>query len=271
MVQTQVNTKLALGVEGDYADDSPRREAGFIVQGFISGGTQAQGSIQIATNPTANCFVTVGTVVFTLSIEAEQSNGTTVKVGEDANETASALQQAIQAQLAQQVTATVATNTVTVKANEVGYDGNYITLATSDSVNITITAMTGGEAGQEFPATVGRVFSYTDTENVVQVGGENFAGVLVGPKQFALYNGLTPTLEVPNGVTGGICSFGHVFVRSLTAFKPNYLASYDKNTGAIYAYAPETEAPNSSEPITNAKFILNSGEAGTIGILELGA
>ncbi len=271
MVQTQVNTKLAIGVEGDYADDSPRREAGFIVQGFTSGGSQAQGSIQIATNPSANCAVTVGSVVFTLSTEAESSSGTVVKIGEADTNTASELNTAINAQLGETLTASVVGNIITVKANQVGYEGNYITLATSDSANITITAMSGGEAGQTFPATVGRVFSYTGTENVVQVGGENFAGILVNPKEYALYNGLNPTLQLPDGVTGGICSFGHIFVRSLTAFAPNYLASYDKNTGAIYAYSPETEAPNSSEQIANAKFVLSSGEAGQIGILELGA
>lgn len=121
------------------------------------------------------------------------------------------------------------------------------------------------------PILIGNAVSYTDTDGIVQVGGENFAGIVVGPKQFANFYNLNPTLQVPNGITGGVCSFGHIFVQSATEFKPNYLAAYNTTTGAISAYEPSGSAPEGSTQIPNAKFILVSGDAGDTGILELGA
>ncbi len=159
MVQTVVNQFLAKGVEGDYADDSPRREAGFILTG---------------------------------------------------------------------------------------------TSSASAKVGVAYTQSTAGD-------------------NFAVVGGTGtFLGICVNSKTFANYNGLTAGLELPDGIQGGLCSFGHIFVKSATAFAPGYIAAFNQTTGAISAYSSSTSIGTGETQIANAKFIKYSGEAGEIGVLELG-
>lgn len=119
--------------------------------------------------------------------------------------------------------------------------------------------------------TVGYVFTQGTADNEAKVGGSGaYLGVLVEPKQYANYNNLNASLEVKPGTNGEICSMGHIFVKSATAFKPGYLAEYEPATGAISAIE-DTLSTATAVQIPAARFIKVSGSVNDIGILELGA
>ena len=119
--------------------------------------------------------------------------------------------------------------------------------------------------------TVGYVFTQGTADNEAKVGGSGaYLGVLVEPKQYANYNNLNASLEVKPGTNGEICSMGHIFVKSATAFQPGYLAEYEPATGAISAIE-DTLSTATAVQIPAARFIKVSGEANGVGILELGA
>lgn len=119
--------------------------------------------------------------------------------------------------------------------------------------------------------TVGYVFTQGTNDNEAKVGGSGaYLGVLVEPKQYANFANLSASLAVNPGTNGEICSMGHIFVKSATAFEPGYLAEYEPATGAISAIA-DTLSTATAVQIPAARFIKVSGAAGTVGILELGA
>lgn len=120
--------------------------------------------------------------------------------------------------------------------------------------------------------TVGCVFTQGTADNEAKVGGSGtYLGVLVEPKQYANYNGdLSATLAVKPGTIGEICSMGHIFVKSPTAFAPGYLAEYEPATGVISAIE-DTLSSATAVQIPAARFIKISGGANSVGILELGA
>lgn len=119
--------------------------------------------------------------------------------------------------------------------------------------------------------TVGYVFTQGTADNEAKVGGSGtYLGVLVEPKQYANYNNLNASLEVKPGTNGEICSMGHIFVKSATAFEPGYLAEYEPATGAISAIE-DTLSTATAVQIPAARFIKVSGGANGVGILELGA
>lgn len=119
---------------------------------------------------------------------------------------------------------------------------------------------------------VGYAFTQGTNDNEANVGGSGaFLGVLVAPKQYANYQNLNPTLNLKNGAIGEICSFGHIYVKSATAVKPNYVAAFDPATGAISAYVDAATVTTAKLTlISNARFIQYSAEVGEVAILELG-
>ena len=124
-------------------------------------------------------------------------------------------------------------------------------------------------ANDEQNPTIGAAFTLNGEDGQAQIGGSgDFAGILVNSKMYANYNNLTAGLELPSGSQGSLCTFGHIYVESATAFEPGYIAAFDTTTGAISAYADSTSAEGTV--IDNAKFIGYSGDAGEIGILQLG-
>lgn len=162
--QTQINQFLAAGIEGEYADDSPRRETGYILLG------QDDGEGNITAYPKFAC-----------------------------------------------------------------------------------------------------AFTHTENDGEAVVGGTGaFAGILVNPKMYVNYANLNPSLSLPNGTQGGLCTMGHIFVKSATAFAPGYVAAYANATGVISAYASAASIPETSTQIP-AQFIQVSGSANDLGILEVGA
>lgn len=141
-------------------------------------------------------------------------------------------------------------------------EAGYILLAQRDALNDdAITAL------PKFAC----AFTHTENDGEAVVGGTGeFAGILVNPKAYVNHANLNASLELPDGSQGGLCTMGHVFVKSATAFAPGYVAAYANATGVISAYASADSIPETSTQIP-AKFIQVSGSANGLGILEIGA
>lgn len=279
MVQTQVNKVLAKGIAGEYADDSPHREQGYILNANVIEGSAASGSLAFSANPADNDTVTIGAVVYRFKSTLEQAND--VKIGAAATNTVASLEAAVNGDgtpgtdyfegtsPVNGVTASASGTTLTLTADENGAQGNSIALSSSDE-NVTPTAFSGGVNDTVYLPTIAHAFTHADENGVAQVGGTGvFAGVLVNPKMFANYLNLNPTLTLPSGIQGGLCTFGHIYIQPDTAFAIGNVAAFDKLTGKINAYVNAEAVPSGSTLIPNAKFIKYSGAAGDIATLEL--
>lgn len=118
---------------------------------------------------------------------------------------------------------------------------------------------------------IGCAFTLTENDGEAIIGGTGeFAGVLVCPKMYVAQAGLNPSLELPNGSQGGLCTMGHVNIVSGTAFAPGYVAAYNNATGAINAYINATNIPEGYTQIPG-KFIEVSGSENGLAVLELGS
>ena len=281
MFQTRVNRFLAQGIEGEYADDSPRREQGYILLANTIAGTAATGSLAFTANPTDDDTVTIGSVVYRFKTTPEQAND--IKIGSAVTDTLASLEKTINGDgeagtdyfagtttpLAI-VTASISSQTLNLTATEAGIAGNSIALASSDA-NVTPTAFAGGADEVAYLPQFACAFTQAADDGYAKLGGEGvFAGVLVNPKMYANYLNLNPTLKLPNGSQGGLCTFGHIYVRSSSAYAIGNIAAYDKTTGSISAYVNAEAVPENAVVIPNARFIKYSGDANTVGVLELG-
>ncbi len=279
--QNSVNQFLARGIEGEYSDDSPRRECGYILQGQTTDGVAAQGVITFTANPTANDSVTIANVTYTFKSTLAAAND--IKIGANLEATIASLVKAINgtgtagtdyytgtANLAALLTADGSATVLTLTANEAGVEGNYIALASS-AANGAVTAFAGGVTSSSVLPKFACAFTHTEVDGTAQIGGTGeFAGVLVNPKMYANYANLTPSLELPNGSQGGLCTFGHINVKPASAFAPGYVAAFSQATGAINAYVNAEAIPASFTQIANAKFIEVSGNANDLAVLQLG-
>ena len=281
MFQTQVNRFLAQGIEGEYADDSPRREQGYILLANTIAGTAATGSLAFTANPTDDDTVTIGSVVYRFKTTPEQAND--IKIGSAVTDTLASLEKTINGDGEEGtdyfagtttplaiVTASISSQTLNLTATEAGIAGNSIALASSDA-NVTPTAFAGGADEVAYLPQFACAFTQAADDGYAKLGGEGvFAGVLVNPKMYANYLTLNPTLKLPNGSQGGLCTFGHIYVRSSSAYAIGNIAAYDKTTGSISAYVNAEAVPENAVVIPNARFIKYSGDANTVGVLELG-
>ena len=279
--QQTVNKNLALGVVGEYADDSAHREAGYVLLARITAGIAATGSLAFTANPDDGDTVTIANVTYRFKSTMAAAND--VKIGAALSNTLDSLVKTVNGtgtagtdnytgtkDLAAILTASVSSSTVTLTANETGVEGNYIALASSDA-NAVATAFTGGVNAASVNPAIACAFTQTGTDGQAMIGGENdFAGVFVNPKQFANYQGLNATLELPSGIQGGLCTFGHIFIKPASSFAPGYVAAYNKANGVINAYVNASAIPASFVQIQNAKFIKVSGSANDTAILQLG-
>lgn len=282
MFQTQVNRFLAQGIEGEYADDSPRREAGYVLWANTIDGAAATGSLAFTANPADGDTVTIGSVVYRFKTTPAQAND--IKIGSAVTNTLDSLEKTINGDGEEGtdyyagtttplavVTASVSGQTLNLTATETGLAGNSIALASSDE-NVTPTAFSGGTDDISYLPQFACAFTQsTEGDGYAQIGGEGvFAGLLVNPKMYANYLNLNPTLKLPNGSQGGLCTFGHIYVRSSSAYAIGNIAAYDKTTGAVSAYVNTEAVPANAVVIPNARFIKYSGDANTVGVLELG-
>lgn len=282
MFQTQVNRFLAQGIEGEYADDSPRREQGYILQANTIAGAAATGSLAFTANPADGDTVTIGSVVYRFKTTPEQAND--IKLGSAVTNTLDSLEKTINGDGEEGtdyyagtttplsvVTASVSSQTLNLTAAEEGIAGNSIALASSDA-NVTPTAFSGGADEVAYLPKFACAFTQSaEGDGYAVLGGDGvFAGLLVNPKMYANYLNLNPTLTLPNGSQGGLCTFGHVYVRSSSAYAIGNIAAYDKTTGAVSAYVNAEAVPSNAVVIPNARFIKYAGDANTVGVLELG-
>lgn len=280
--QTQIYNNLALGVEGEYADDSPRRDTGFILLANESDAVAAEGALTFTANPDANDTVTIANVVYTFKSTLAAAGD--VKIGANLAATLTSLAKVVNGtatagtdcytgtkSLEDYLEAEASSTVLTLTAKEAGAQGNVIGLASSDA-NAAVTPFAGGVDGVAQNPRFACAFTQSNQgDGYVQLGGEGaFKGVLVNPKMYANYQNLNPSLELPSGSQGSVCDFGHVFVAPQTSFAPDYVAAFDKTTGRISAYVNDGAIPASSTKISNAKFIQYSGAAGEVGILQLG-
>lgn len=233
-MQTKVNIFPAIAKVGTWATDRLKSAFSYSLRGTgATPSVAATGKITIANNPLADNTVTVGSTVYTFVSAAPV--GQQVLIGSTTTETATNLA-AIISGIA---TATAVSNVVTVTASEPGVKGNSIALATSNSSAITVGAsLSGGAdyvAGNN--ATIGNAFTVVPKNpDIAIMGGTGaFAGIFVNPDQEVVYNGLTPTLQVPDGVTGELCVSGYIWVALSNESDVGAAIYYTNATGALGA------------------------------------
>ena len=280
MVQTQVYSTLAKGIVGEYADDGPHREYGYILNANTIAGVAAAGSLAFTANPADGDTVTIGAVVYRFKTTMEQAND--IQIGSALTNTLASLEKTVNGEGAagtdcyagsspvSNVTASVSGSTLNLTAKETGIAGNAIALASSDA-NVTPTAFSGGTDDTVYLPMIAHAFTHTGENGTAQVGGTGkFAGVLVNPKMYTNYLNLQPTMTLPSGIQGGLSTFGNIYVQPDTAFEIGFVAAYDNLTGKINAYVNEGAVPSGATIIPNAKFAKYSGAAGEVATLQLG-
>lgn len=231
-MQKSVNIFPAIAKVGTWETDRLKSAFAYSVRGTgATAAVAATGTITITANPAAGDTVTVGSTVY--EFVTADPVGQQVLIGGTAAATATNLA-AIIGGIA---TATAASDVVTVTASEPGVQGNSIALATSKSSAITVGAsLSGGAdyvAGDN--ATIGNAFTVVSKNpNIAIMGGIGaFAGIFVNPDQEVVYKGLTPTLQVPDGVTGELCVSGYIWVALSNASIVGDTIYYTNATGAL--------------------------------------
>lgn len=276
-LQTTVNKNLAIGMEGEFFDDSPRRVRAYAV--FGTAAAKATGTLSTTGNFSANDTVTIG--VQTYKFVASPTNPYDVDLGDNAAESLSNLEKAINGTgtagteyasgtaANALVTAVAATATLTVTAKNAGIDGNAIaTTETGSACSFAAATLTGGT--EDAPAKIARAFTYSDVEGKAVIGGSGvFAGIAVNPKEYAIYNNFNASLVLPNGVAGQLCTFGHINVRVTADVTIGQAAFYSNADGSIKGGTAGSSISGYTE-IKNSKFVEINALAGKIARLELG-
>lgn len=280
MVQKSVYTAQALGVPGEFYDDSPRRVAPYILRS-AAGEIAAAGSIAFAGNPADGDTVTVGETTYKFKTDMAAAND--IKLGSSQSDSIATLVKVINGTGASSTDYYAGTTTpnasaaasasgaeVTITAKTAGTAGNSVALAATGSVmTASGSTLEGGALSTVLP-TVACVFTAGDEDNEAVIGGEGaFRGVLVGPKQYANYMNLEATMSLPDGSIGQLATMGHILVKVGNAVSPDDAAVYNNVTGEISGIESSGSAPAGSTKIPNAKFILRSAAAGETAILEI--
>lgn len=274
MVQKSVYTAQALGVPGEFYDDSPRRVAPYILRS-AAGEIAAAGSIAFAGNPADGDTVTVGETTYKFKTDMAAAND--IKLGSSQSDSIATLVKVINGTGASGTTtpnasaaASASGAEVTITAKTAGTAGNSVALAATGSVmTASGSTLEGGALSTVLP-TVACVFTAGDEDNEAVIGGEGaFRGVLVGPKQYANYMNLEATMSLPDGSIGQLATMGHILVKVGNAVSPDDAAVYNNVTGEISGIESSGSAPAGSTKIPNAKFILRSAAAGETAILEI--
>lgn len=280
MVQKSVYTAQALGVPGEFYDDSPRRVAPYILRS-AAGEIAAAGSITFAGNPADGDTVTVGETTYKFKTDMAAAND--IKLGSSQSDSIATLVKVINGTGASGTDYYAGTTTpnasaaasasgaeVTITAKTAGTAGNSVALAATGSVmTASGSTLEGGALSTVLP-TVACVFTAGDEDNEAVIGGEGaFRGVLVGPKQYANYMNLEATMSLPDGSIGQLATMGHILVKVGNAVSPDDAAVYNNVTGEISGIESSGSAPAGSTKIPNAKFILRSAAAGETAILEI--
>lgn len=262
-MQTKVNIFPAIAKVGTWATDRLKSAFSYSLRGTdATPSVAATGTITINKNPSENDTVTVGSIVYTFV--AANPVGQQVLIGGSSTDTATNLA-AIISGIA---TATASSAEVKVTASETGAKGNSIALATSNPTAIAVDAsLSGGAdyvAGNN--ATIGNAFTVVSKNPDIAImgGTEKFAGIFVNPDQEIVYKGLTPTLQVPDGVTGELCVSGYIWVTLSNESKVGDPICYTNATGALRVGA----GSDSQTQIKGAKVEVG-GAAGTPVLISI--
>lgn len=274
MVQKSVYTAQALGVPGEFYDDSPRRVAPYILRS-AAGEIAAAGSIAFAGNPADGDTVTVGETTYKFKTDMAAAND--IKLGSSQSDSIATLVKVINGNGASGTDYYAGTTTPNASASASASGAEVtITAKTAGTARATGSVMTasgstleGGALSTVLP-TVACVFTAGDEDNEAVIGGEGaFRGVLVGPKQYANYMNLEATMSLPDGSIGQLATMGHILVKVGNAVSPDDAAVYNNVTGEISGIESSGSVPAGSTKIPNAKFILRSAAAGETAILEI--
>jgi hypothetical protein len=281
-LQKIVNKQLAVGMEGEFFDNSPKRVRTFAV--FGTAAAKATGTLTTTGNFSASDTVTIGVQTYKFVASLTTSPAAVpyeVLLGNSAAASLTNLEKAVngtgtagtdygEGTLANALATAVATDsTLVVTAKAEGVDGNSIATAESSSAaSFAAETLTGGTA--EAPAKIARAFTYTDVEGKAVIGGTGvFAGIAVNPKEYAMYNNFNASLVLPNGVAGQLCTFGHIFVRVTADISVGQAAFFSNTDGSIKGATAGTSVSGYTE-IKNSKFVEVAVTAGKIAKLELG-
>lgn len=280
MVQKTVNIAQAIGVPGEFYDDSPRRVAPYVLRS-AEGEVAAKGTVSFSGNPADGDAVTVGATTYTFKSEMAAAND--IKLGASQSDSIATLVKVLNGTGASGTDYYAGTTTpnasasaaasgaeVTVTAKSAGTAGNSVALAaTGSAMTASGSTLEGGTLSSVLP-TVARVFTAGSADNEAVIGGEGaFRGILVGPKQYANYLNFTATMTLPDGTIGQLATMGHILVTVANAVSPDDVAVYNNVTGEISGIEASGRAPEGSTKIPNSKFILRSAAAGETAVLEL--
>lgn len=263
-MQTVVNFKQSLGKAGTWASDAIRSELVYQVKGSSSvAAVAATGTISFGANAAANDTITINGQEYTFTSDPDQSSFL-VTLGDSAANTAAAFASAVSA-TNPFVSASVSSTTVTLTARQAGADGNGITVVSSNS-SITASGMSGGsDATFSNNATFGYAFTLAADGVSAQMGGTGaYVGIMMNPENVALYGGLNPTLQVPDGTVAGMARSGYIHVVLDNVSNVGDGVYFTQSTGALSAGT----AGGSQTQIEGAT-VVQGGEAGETVILEL--
>lgn len=279
--QTQIFNTLAAGIEGEYADDSPRRDTGCTLLAKTTAGAAAEGALTFTANPSNGHTVTIANVTYAFKTTLAAAND--IKIGADLAATLASLAAAVNGtgtagtdyyagtkNLADIMEAEASSTALVLTMLNDGIEGNYTALASSNA-NAAVTAFTGGADASEVLPQFACAFTHTASSGQCQIGGTGvFAGILVNPKMHVNYQNLKANMTLPSGSQGSLCTFGHIFIKPASSFAPGYAAAYNNANGVINAYSAAANIPAGFTQIANAQFIQNSGNGGELAILQLG-
>lgn len=262
-MQTKVNTYQAMGMAGELYSDALKSATAYIVNG--TGHTDAKaatGKITFSSVPADGDTVSINGLTYTFT-DTEGKGEYYVTIASSAAETAALLDAAINA-TNPFVRSDNSGLTVTLTAREEGAEGNDIEIDKKSS-QLTITAMSGGaDAVNVSNAKIGNAFTYVDSDTVVMGGTGKFAGIFINPKNQAIYNNLTATLEVPDGTVGTILSSGYVYVVLSNSSTVGDKVYFTQSTGVLGAGTAST----GQTQIAGAQ-IVEGGAAGTLVKMRL--
>jgi len=272
-LQKTVNKELAVGMAGEFYDDSPRRVTtykGFGVKPVKATGTLTASSTGAANNDT----VTIGYQTYTF--KTSPANAYEVAVGDTVAASLANLADAINGDLEGTpknvfVTATSTSTTVVLTAIEAGTGANSVP-TTETGTNLAFGGATLSGGVDAVNATIGVAYTSLTAADEAGVGGSGvFLGIAVNPKEYATYNNFNATMEVPNGIGVQLCTFGRIFVRVVGNVSIGQAAFFNTSTGEIKGAAAGTDLSGSGfTEIKNSKFIVKAALATEIAVLELG-
>ena len=286
-LQTSVNTKLGVGIPGEFYDYSPHRVAPYNLYTATADAVTATGSVAFgSTNASNNDTVSIGGQIYTFKTSlTAATTANEVLIGTDAEASAANLAAAINKGTGggtkygsstvknAWAIASIGTTTTTVSltASISGAAGNNIALSASAA---TATAFSGGVDAVVAPAYVGYAFSIDPSDpSKAKAGNSNsgtFGGILVSPKEYANYSNLNPTLAVQDGMVGQLCTFGEIFVQTAHTAKPGYIGCFRASDGKIGAATGSDAIPAGYVQIPNATYQYVDASADGIAVLRLG-